>query len=77
MIPNNLPLPTTRIIYTGEDNECHKNGETYTVIETGNHWMKELGYVIWVTTEEYKDTRDIDYGMSCSIGYFNGNFIIH
>jgi hypothetical protein len=61
-------------IYTGEDSEYHKNGETYYVIETGMHWYKEFGFVVWITTEENKHTTDIDYGMSMSVGYFKGNF---
>jgi hypothetical protein len=69
-----VPLIGQPFIYTGKDNESHKNGETYHVIETGKHWIKEYGFVIWVTTEEDKHTKDIDYCMSCSIGYFNKNF---
>jgi hypothetical protein len=70
----NIPLIGQPYIYTGKDSESHKNGETYRVVETGNHWIKELGFVIWVTTEEHKNTKDIDYCMSCSVDYFHGHF---
>jgi hypothetical protein len=71
---NNVPLLKQPYIYTGKDRESYKNGETYYVIETGYHWIKELGYVVWMTNEEYKDTTDIDYGVSMSVGDFHNNF---
>lgn len=72
--PHGLPLPTIKYMFIGEDNEDHLCGEFYTVIETGWHWIKEFGHVIWVTTEEDRNTTDIDYGLSCSIDYFQKNF---
>lgn len=63
-----------KYIFVGKDNEDHKNGKTYSVIATGEHWMKELGFVIWVTTEEYPNTTDIDYGISVDETYFKTNF---
>lgn len=65
MIPKiDLPVMLTKVYYIGNDTELHKKGNQYTVIESGFHWMKELGYVIWVTTDEHPDTRDYDCGMS-------------
>lgn len=69
-----LPLIQQPYIYIGKDDEEHKNGETYYVIETGNHWIKEYGFVVWVTTEEDRLTKDIDYCISMSVDYFNENF---
>ena len=63
-----------KYIYVGKDTEYHKNGKTYSVIETGEHWMKELGFVIWVTTEEYPNTTDIDYGIAVDVTYFKTCF---
>jgi hypothetical protein len=69
-----IPLIGQPFIYTGEDSESYKNGGTYHVIQTGNHWNKEYGFVIWMTTEEYRDTTDIDLGCSMSVEYFNNTF---
>lgn len=69
-----IPFMGQPYIYKGKDTENHLNGETYHVIETGQHWIKEYGFVIWMTTEEYKDTKDIDLGHSMSVEYFNGHF---
>lgn len=69
-----VPLIGQKFIYVGKDNECHKSGETYRVIGTGYHWIREYGFVVWMTTEHYKNTCDIDYGMAMSASSFNGNF---
>lgn len=69
-----VPLIGESYVYIGKNNECHKKGHTYHVIETGQHWDKEYGFVIWVTTEEYPNVVDIDYGCSCSLDYFRKNF---
>ncbi len=61
-------------IYTGKDNISHKNGKTYQVVSIGEHWVKEFGNVIWVTTEKYGDTLDIDYCHSYSPKYFKHHF---
>lgn len=63
-----------KYIYVGKNNEFHKNGETYSIIETGEHWIKAFGYVIWMTTAEYPNTNDIDYGLSVDVSYFKSNF---
>jgi hypothetical protein len=70
----NIPLIAQPYIYIGEDDHDHKLGEIYRVVETGYHWIKEAGFVIWVTTEEYKDTTDKDYCMAVGVKYFNENF---
>lgn len=73
-IPNNLPLPFQDYYYIGESYREHIQGEKYTVVETGFHWHKEFGYVVWITTESDKDTRDVDYCMSCDVNWFHENF---
>jgi len=70
----NVPLIGQPYRYTGKNTESHKNGETYYIVETGQHWIKEYGFVIWITTEEDRFTKDIDYCMSCSPTYFNSHF---
>lgn len=74
VIPTNLPLPEEEYVYVGVDTEYHICGEFYTVVSTGFHWCKELGYVIWITTEEDKNTRDVDYCMSISPEQFKNTF---
>lgn len=69
-----IPLVGQPYIYMGENNSSHKNGETYYVIETGNHWIKEYGFVVWMTTEEDRFTKDIDYGCSVDMDYFRKYF---
>ncbi|MNJ90059.1 hypothetical protein D3C87_76510 [compost metagenome] len=70
----NVPLIKQKYIYVGKDNDCHKNGKTYVVIDTGYHWIKEYGFVVWMTYEDCTRTDDIDLGISMDLGYFNSSF---
>lgn len=70
----NVPLIRQEYIYVGRDTEFHKKGETYYVVETGYHWVKEYGFVIWVATKENRNLNDLDLCWSMSVDYFNGNF---
>lgn len=69
-----VPLIDQRYLYTGEDTSTFKNGESYRVVATGDHWIKEYGFVVWMTTEEDKDTNDIDFCCSLDLTYFKKNF---
>lgn len=69
-----MPLFGTKYMYIGKTNEDHTLGEYYLVTETGMHWFRKLGMCVWVTTNEVPNTTDPDYCMSCSPGYFSGNF---
>lgn len=51
-----------KYIYLGKNSELHTHGSTYRFIESGYHWWKELGFVIWVTTNEYPNSKDSDFG---------------
>ncbi|AJD93113.1 hypothetical protein JMA_37950 (plasmid) [Jeotgalibacillus malaysiensis] len=65
MIPKiALPVIDSEVYYIGNDTEYHKKGTIYRILGSDFHWWKELGYVIWVTTDEYPDANMIDLGMS-------------
>lgn len=51
-----------KYIYLGKNEERYTNGSTYKFIESGYHWRKEWGFVVWMTTNEYPDSMDTDYG---------------
>lgn len=55
-----IPLTGTEYFYIGQNTNTHQHGQIYQVVETGIHWIKEFGVVVWITTEENKQTRDID-----------------
>lgn len=67
-----LPLIGQSYIFTGDDVNEHKNGETFYVVETGQHWYKEVGLGIWLSNDDQE--RDVDYCWAVSPGYFNSNF---
>lgn len=62
-----IPYASEKYYYTGISNEYFSTGKQYTVIETGGHWLKEWGCGAWMTTDEYPNTKDIDYG--CFVSY--------
>lgn len=68
------PLIRQPYIYTGRDDEHFTNGETYYVIESGYHWIKEWGFGLWITNDDDKTTTDIDYGVFLSKEDFRKSF---
>lgn len=64
-----LPYASEKYYYTGISDEYFTTGKQYKVIETGRHWFKEWGYGAWMTTDDYPDTKDIDYG--CFVPFEN------
>lgn len=63
-----------KYIYVGQNNQEFTNGESYRVIMSGLHWEKDYGFVVWMTTDNFPDTTDCDYGCSMSLPYFTQNF---
>lgn len=72
--PRNVPLIGQAYIFQGKDEYLHEIGKTYRVVATGFHWIKAYGFVVWVTTNEYPETTDIDYCMSYHIDAFHQDF---
>jgi|GEM_PF-4649804 len=69
-----IPLINQPYIYIDQDCSSFTNGNTYRVIETGQHWYKEFGLCVWMTNDECPNTKDADYGTSVSIDEFHKCF---
>ena len=63
-----------KYIYLGKNNDLYTHGSTYKFIESGYHWWKEIGFVFWVTTDAYPDTKDSDMGCAFSPADFKRLF---
>lgn len=68
-------LPFDTLMYIGKTSEWHQLGEEYLAIESGFHWLKHVGFVIWVTNEHYH-TTDTDFCTEFTVKEFKKNFII-
>lgn len=74
LLPPSVPLMTTRHLFTGESDQCFTTGHYYTVIESGYHWIKEYGFGIWLTCDDYPETTDSDLGVFMSVDDFTKQF---
>lgn len=59
--PVSPSLPFQKVLYIGRSTESHTYGQYYTVLESSFHWIKSVGFVVWVTTNDYPDTTDTDF----------------
>lgn len=74
LVKQEIPLLNQPYIYVDQDCSSFTNGNTYKVIGTGQHWHREFGFCVWMTNDEYPDTKDEDYGTSIGIDEFSKCF---
>mgnify|MGYP001188988621 FL=1 len=74
--PVSPTLPLQKVLYVGRSTESHTYGQYYTVLESSFHWIKSLGFVVWVTTNDYPNTTDTDFCYEFKPKEFITNFKI-
>lgn len=66
-----LPYINEKYYYIGESNEYFTKGCQYKVVEVSEHWwFKQLGFVIFITNDEYPNTKNIDFCIACDLFEF-------
>lgn len=71
-------LMHTPCYYKGESDEFYTKGKMYHIMCSGEHWHRDLGFGVWVTTDEYTkdDGWDEDYGVFFTADDFFQYFFI-
>lgn len=68
------PMMWTKVICVKSGLEGYTIGEAYTVIGSGRCWLDPHEKVVWVTCDDYPDTKDEDYGWAFDVPMFNNYF---
>lgn len=74
MVKKTEPYMSELYYYIGEDDEYHTCGKQYRVVAVDYHQDKRLGKVIYITDNEYPDTKDIDYCVIYTVDIFHKFF---